>query len=506
MASYHPVRRRPLQSVGGPVSSHRKWDRVWTILRKITLGRLLTAIILVLLILLLIDVAPEITGNVLVVDPITVPKSLSDTGLSSDALANRIGQKLEEIESTTKTRMNKDTLATETDQISIPEIEVPGTTIGLKTIVETMRVLLHRHPRHVTGDIVLQVSKTGPPEIDDSERKTAILTVYLKNTYGTTALSERVDIRDTDGLVRNAAELTLRQANPYLLAVYSEQNHELDTASKLAEAIVQDNSQDPPHKQAALVFLSGLLFNEHKYDEARAKAQEAVTSNPKDAYAYGALGRALAGQGKYIEAANAYRRATELDGKFSEAFTGWGMSLGYQGEYEEAIKKFRKAIELDPKSPDPYYDWGIALGNEHNPGEAIPKFEKATELNPEYAYAYLNWGTALSDQNRFDEATIKFQKAIEVDPKNAASYNAWGRALMKQGKLTEAIFKFSKAVELDPNYALAYANWGQVLCRERLIAGANEKLAKAAETSKIEGPPIPYGECEFASTRGWPTL
>jgi hypothetical protein len=56
----------------------------------------------VLVLPLLLYVYREVTRDVLIIDPFTVPKRFEETGLTSEVMANRIGDTLHEIETTTQ--------------------------------------------------------------------------------------------------------------------------------------------------------------------------------------------------------------------------------------------------------------------------------------------------------------------------------------------------------------------------------------------------------------------
>lgn len=74
-------------------------------LRGITFRRLAVAIFVLPL---LFYVYREITRDVLIIDPFTVPKQFEEAGLTSDVMANRIGDTLQQIEIATHTGMKKD--------------------------------------------------------------------------------------------------------------------------------------------------------------------------------------------------------------------------------------------------------------------------------------------------------------------------------------------------------------------------------------------------------------
>src|SRR5208337_4451457 len=289
-------------------------------LGRITFGRLALAI---LVLPLLFYVYREVTRDVLIIDPFTVPKHFEEAGLTGEVMANRIGDRLRQIEIATQTRMKKDNLTSLREEGSVPDVEIPGTKLGLKTIVDMTRALLGIYPKHISGDIVVPVdtpTKVGSPPVQQQARVTVYLTQGRSRSAG---VPLDVPADDLELLVQSTAEAALDQVNPYVLAVYRYEHREYGKAIEIVERVVQDPSADVPHKEAAWYLWGIVLHNQNKYDEAIAK----------------------------------YQKAIELDPKFALAYYNWGVVLDDQKKYDEAIAKYQKAIELDPKYALAYNGW-----------------------------------------------------------------------------------------------------------------------------------------------------
>ncbi len=439
---WHRTRRRR------PVWQPSRLSRLKAFLRKtlgkISFGRLALAI---LVLPLLFYVYREVTRNVLIIDPFTVPRHFEEAGLTGEVMANRIGDRLHEIEIGTQTRLKKDNLTSLREEGSVPDVEIPGTKFGLKTLVDVTRAVLGIYPKHISGDIVVPVDT--PSTVGSPPAKQARVTIYLTQGRSRSAgVPLDVPSDNLELLVQSTAETALGQVNPYVLAVYRYEHREYDRATEIMERIIQDPSQDVLHKEVACNLWGNVLNNQKKYDEAIAKYQKAIELDPKYAFPYNGWGNVLNQQKKYDEAIAKYQKAIELDPKYAFPYNGWGNVLNQQKKYDEAIAKYQKAIELDPKSAFPYNGWGIVLYDQKKYDEAIAKYQKAIELDPKSAVAYNGWGVVLYDQKKYDEAIAKYQKAIELDPKYVAAYNNWSIVLREQGKNDEADAKFQKAREL----------------------------------------------------------
>src|SRR3981081_3284267 len=125
-----PPHRRP---VWQPDRNSRLVSFLMDVGKRVTFGRTLLA---VLVLPVLFYIYREVTHDAVMIDPFTVPKQFEETGLTSEVVANRIGDALRQIETTTETRMKKDDLTSLRDEGSMPDVEIPGTKIGLKTVVE----------------------------------------------------------------------------------------------------------------------------------------------------------------------------------------------------------------------------------------------------------------------------------------------------------------------------------------------------------------------------------
>ncbi|HXC94561.1 MAG TPA: tetratricopeptide repeat protein [Edaphobacter sp.] len=460
----------------------------------------------------------EVTRDVLIIDPITVPKRFEEAGLTPQVMANRLGDRLQEIERSTQTSMKKDVMGALGEETTIPEVEIPGTKLGLKTVVDIARSVFGRHTKHIGGDVVFPV-KSAATGIESSSIKNPVnLTVYfVQERVGSQSLNETVDGDDIAGLVQKLAELALRQVNPYVLAAYYEDRKQISLAESTAEAMTRDASQDTLHKTAAFDLWCIALGDEGKYDEAIAKCikaieldprdkyaygnwglaldaegkhQEAIAKwtkaielDPRDSFAYGPLGDAFLSQGRHEEAAAMYAKVIKLDPKDSTAYDHWGIALRYEGKYEEANAKFAKAIEINPENKFAYDNWGLALDADGKHQEAITKYAKAIEIDSQYVIAYIDWGTTLRLTGKPEDAIAKYAKAIEIDPKNKSAYGDWGFALDDEGKYEEAITKYAKVIELDPKDVLAYNSWAMSLQKLGRRQEASEKFAAAQKAA-----------------------
>ena len=332
---------------------------------------------------LLLYIYREVTRDVLIIDPFTVPKSFEEAGLTPEVMANRIGDMLRQIETATNSQMKKDTLASFRDEGSPPDVEIPGTNLGLKTVVDITRSVFGIYPTRISGDIVVRADLLAKTE-STAAKQWATVTVYLargRNRNADVSIDTAAD--DVGILVRRAAETVLEQVNPYVFAAYLDDHREYPKVVEIVgRRSIQSPSEDLPHKAAALALWGGVLDDQKKYDEAIAKFQSAVELDPKLGFTYNNWGVALNGQRKYDEAIARFRKPIELmDTKHAAyPYNNWGEALRKQGKYDEAIAKLRKAIELDQNHSAAYKTWATCSGTREDTARLSPGTKRPSSL------------------------------------------------------------------------------------------------------------------------------
>jgi tetratricopeptide (TPR) repeat protein len=454
------------------------------------------------LILLGVCVYSGASLNSIVIEPFSVPKRYEDAGLTPEVMSRLIADALVDLEEQAHSGMRKDRLALSSDPSPFPDIEVPGTKFGLRTLVEATLQIFRRDPTHVRGAILLPI--TSAATTSGAETAASEVEINLRIVRGRDSdlsLKTRGPAADPHGIGQKTAEAILRQINPYLLGAYRAQTKDWDGALSIAKEIISDPRKDKRELAKAYLLWGGGLGNQGKYAEAIPFFEKATTLDPKFALAYYNWGVSLAEQGNYTEAIRLYEKATILDPKDAAAYYNWGVSLMKQGKNTEAITFYEKATALDPKLAIAYSNWGAALAKKGKNAEAIPLYEKAATLDPKLPIAYNNLGIVRADQSKYAEAIALYEKAATLDPNDAAAYYNWGNALAKQGKNAEAIPFYEKAATLDPKDADVYSNWGLALAKQ----GKNAEAIALYEKATALNPNLPlayYNWCNALDALG----
>jgi tetratricopeptide (TPR) repeat protein len=491
-----------------------------TAARVATSPRFALAVVFVPLLLYLFR---EITHDALIIDPFIVPARFTDAGLTGQVIAQRVGDHLRHIEVLSRTRMPTDHPLGSQDETVIPDIEIPGTNLGLKTLVAVVRGIFSVYPTRVTGDIVFPVA-LDPKDL--SIGSNIGVTIYItRGREHYAALRLTAAATDLDQLADEAAKLIVKAINPYVYASYLDRHGNTLDASTIVDSILLNPNSTPAQLKAAYNLLGNIRLKQSRLDEAIALFSKAVAIDDHFAMAYNNWGISLERQHKHDEALKMYQKAIRVDRHFAAGYDNWGGLLVKQKDYPGAIAMYEKALTRDRLDVNAYERWGAALDAQHSYDAAAEKYKTALSIDPTDATAYILWGTLLAEQNKLDDADARYQSAIAIDPSNVetyrnvadalrvqkrydqavvmytqaigintrslAAYNNCGLAMLEQGKYDDAIAMFKKAIAVEPTYANAYNNWGEALSRQgpdklqeairmyKKAIGLNDRFAEA---------------------------
>jgi tetratricopeptide (TPR) repeat protein len=159
------------------------------------------------------------------------------------------------------------------------------------------------------------------------------------------------------------------------------------------------------------------------FDEAIAKFNEALKTNPVCPDCYYNIGVAYQGKKEFDKAEEAYQKAIEQK-PTSEAYNGLAQSLTAQKKTEEASVAAKKAAELMATAPagagggdaEALVNQGKILINTGNMAEAKGQFQKALEVNPNHADAHYFLGNVFVGEANFAGAVKEFEAYLKLAP------------------------------------------------------------------------------------------
>jgi Flp pilus assembly protein TadD len=397
-------------------------------------------------ILIVSFVVRDLSSDIVMIEPISVPKAFAENGYTPEVASRRLRDALNDYAAKAETSMQGPSIAPRDE---LPNFVVPKIDLSLDTVVGSIRSVLHYGSRRsISGELTVR-----------SKLAWLRLRVDGKEVHSS---PNGIDLENPDELFVSAIPAIMENIRPYLVASSLYKSDPAGAARKADEIIARLPASDI-NVQWAYVLKGSFLIDQKNYVQAEKILRTAVRLNDTNAMAHNDLGFSLYLQGRHDEAETEYRRAIELDPKASLQHANLGLVFRARGQRKEAISELRRAMELDPKSSRPHNDLGIILRDQGEPKEAVVEFSRALELDPKDANSHNNLGIALSDQGLHDEAIAEYRRAIELDPKASLQHNNLGVSLNAQGKTDEAIAEYHRAIELDPNNLMAKNNLETIL-------------------------------------------
>ncbi len=218
----------------------------------------------------------------------------------------------------------------------------------------------------------------------------------------------------------------------------------------------------------------------------------ALLSQAFDAYAEGALDRAIELATKALEAhrghgsgwyqrsyyhfwkaerdpaaakAAEWRRLAEEDADHALAagheragsYVARGLARFRRGAREAAMEDFERAIQIEPGDYSAYANRGFARWESGDADGAIADYTKAIELNPADGTAFGNRGLARARKGDREGALADYAAALRLDPRSVETLT--NRATLRHGlgEAEAALADYEAALAADPKNAAALA-------------------------------------------------
>jgi tetratricopeptide (TPR) repeat protein len=494
---------------------------------QITFGK---ALLVVALFSLATYLTVDSLQNIVILDPIGVPKSFSDAGITSEVMAQRVRERILDIQRTDESSGPKELFHAPMDQ-SIADIEIPEAHVSIRIVEETLRRILHNEAHHLSADVAYSSTKAATVlrcrilKGDEILRSGPRKELLLGTSDNTSADADKV----ADSLALELTEL----ANPFLEGMYLQAVNRNEEADQVADRMLQrwpdsdhehakayimkaysaqgrgpkaaqigrkaeiaywynialddawaaidlGNSWSYPHQALAWVYDEAGRFVEAESENLRA-----IEFDSKNAFAYNNLGLVLEDKRRFTGAAAEYRRAIHLKETYFDAHRNLGLVLvDSEGTIDqrtllEASSEFRRAIQLDPTRSTPHYGLAIVLRDEGQLDEAVQEDRRAIQLDKGNAYAHNGLANILADLKRFTEAITEYNISLGINKDYCEPYNGIGEVRFTEGRLDEAADEYTKAVACDPAEPLPHHNLEQVLRKEGKpkLADAERKAA-----------------------------
>jgi tetratricopeptide (TPR) repeat protein len=261
---------------------------------------------------------------------------------------------------------------------------------------------------------------------------------------------------------------------------------------KNTRTLFEHAEQVTPKNYLAITMLGSLLAKEHRYEEAIARYQTALSYQPTFPEAHFFMGDALDEQGKLDAAIAEYQQALWFKPTQEQTHIFLGMALGKQKKYDEAIAHYQAAIALNPDSAVARNNLARIYHTQGRLPEAMAEYSTALSINPKLALAHNNFGILLLQQGHLNDGVLQLREALRLNSTNSETQFNLAMALNQQQQWNEAADLFAKTVgpgTADPKahyqYATALAHTGKT--REAMSEYASALLLQQDFPDALDG-------------------
>lgn len=362
--------------------------------------------------------AKDLLSDAVTIEPIEVPKALSDIGYTPSVAGHRLRDALNAyagpVGDERMSRAVLDTVAHEDDSLSanleldlpenieLPDVMVPQIGLSLRTIMPHIRSALHRSGHAISGELTTRDGKYA----------------LRLRINGREVFSQDLEAETPDALMIKAAPEVMNVIRPaaYAIAQYGAQK---EKGLQRADEIISRGKSDINSQWAYLLKGSHALRN-NNFKEAETMFSLAAGASWNKEQPLLQQGAVLLRQAKIEEAIERFQSVIAINPKSAIAYNNIGVAWmsqakddsGNAATVDQAIAQYEKAISADPRYAPAYNNLGLALANRKQVEKAIERYRQAITIAPNYLLAHWNLGFALQSQNRFDEAVGEYQTAI----------------------------------------------------------------------------------------------
>lgn len=447
-------------------------------------------------------IAQELQNDLVTIEPIAVPKMLSESGYTPEVAGYRLRDALNAYAGASapgderrSLNSNLDSVAHDDDSLhsnvdlsisaghELPDIVVPQIGLSLRAIASSIRSGLGMTGYAISGEITAQSNKYALRlRIDDRQ--------VFSSGYETESL---------DDLMKNAAPVLMQIIRPAAYAMAQYRDGKEDALLKANQIIAQYDKDNINVQWAYLLKGKHALLYDH-FTEAQEMFSKAVSSNLNSEQPRIQLGVALLRGSKTEDAIAQFENVLGFKPKSAIAYNNIGVALATQAKLaaadkktdmdtaklEQAVTKYQQAIAIEPGYAIPYNNLGLTQSHLGLVEDAIKSYRSAIEIAPQYMFARWNLASALQKQFKFDAAIDEYRAAIvyATNVRDRAMLHTYvGDVLRDQagenGNLEPAIAEYQQAIAIDC-YGWAHNNLGRLWRGQGKIRDGIDEFYQAA--------------------------
>ncbi|MCE0483986.1 MAG: tetratricopeptide repeat protein [Methylacidiphilales bacterium] len=185
----------------------------------------------------------------------------------------------------------------------------------------------------------------------------------------------------------------------------------------------------------ALVSLAGLtVFRQKVFANEESLWTDTLRVSPRSVVAHNSLGVVLYQQGKWDEARAHFQQALALSPTYAEPWNNLGLLAYRRGQWDEALGDYQKAIENDPGHAAAHNNLGLVYLHLNRLDDAQTEFEKAIEIRPGYADPHHNLVNVYLKKRDIPDAIDQLHEALRLNPGDSEARDNLARLESESGQ------------------------------------------------------------------------
>ncbi|CAD8182688.1 unnamed protein product [Paramecium pentaurelia] len=203
-----------------------------------------------------------------------------------------------------------------------------------------------------------------------------------------------------------------------------------------------------------------LYWYDHKYEEAIAILDQALSLNSKHQLALWCKAESLKMLDQYNEAIIWVDKSLQIDPKHFNSLYTKAESLRMLDQYNEAIIWVDKALQIDSKNCNLLFTKASCLRGLGQYNDAIIWADKALQIDSKHCNSLSTKsnnliqliGISLRMLKNYEEALIVIEQSLQVNPNHLDSLWSKGKCLQDQNQYQEALICYDKALKIKENH------------------------------------------------------
>lgn len=370
-----------------------------------------------------------------VIEPIAVPGTLTEQGLTPDVVASRIWDGLADVEAAAKT--SKEKIAAIPDARRV-EFSFPDSGFSIESLVFHVRRLFNAYETRIAGEFVC----------GDAACERSGMRLRLRVIRDDVVLVDLPPIGagDERSYFRDAAAGVLAELDPFTALAAAADSQPLK-ATILARRLIRAHH---PDAKWAHNLIGTIRVDQSDYAAAIEEFRAALALDPGFKPALANLGNALGKTGDAAGAKAQFDRLVALDPRSVRAAEGLADLALAAGDRAAAVRHLLDAAEWDPLSPRYFAKAGKIELDAGDRAAGDRYLTRALEIDPGYLPAFAFLAAQHLADGDYVAAEKLYRDAADYAPDDADAQMSEGRILAVLKRCDEAIPRFQRAVALAP--------------------------------------------------------